>query len=84
MTKASIQAVAREAGVSVSTVSRTFAKPDLVLPETRDRVMTAAEKLDYSVSRSAAALKSGQSFPHCAAGQRDHHHLVQCKHLRRP
>lgn len=43
MTKASIQAVAREAGVSVSTVSRTFAKPDLVLPETRDRVMTAAE-----------------------------------------
>ncbi|MFR3542801.1 MAG: LacI family DNA-binding transcriptional regulator, partial [Bifidobacterium longum] len=26
MTKASIQAVAREAGVSVSTVSRTFAK----------------------------------------------------------
>ena len=62
MTKASIQAVAREAGVSVSTVSLTFAKPDLVLPETRDRVMTAAEKLDYSVSRSAAALKSGQSF----------------------
>ena len=83
MTKASIQAVAREAGVSVSTVSRTFAKPDLVLPETRDRVMTAAEKLDYSVSRSAAALKSGQSF-RIAAGQRDHHHLVQCKHLRRP
>ena len=34
MTKASIQAVAKEAGVSVSTVSRTFAKPDLVLPET--------------------------------------------------
>ena len=56
MTKASIQAVAREAGVSVSTVSRTFAKPDLVLPETRDRVMTAAEKLDYSVSRSATTL----------------------------
>lgn len=62
MAKASIQAVAREAGVSVSTVSRTFAKPDLVLPETRDKVMAAAERLDYSVSRSAAALKSGQSF----------------------
>ena len=62
MAKASIQAVAREAGVSVSTVSRTFAKPDLVLPETRDKVMAAAEKLDYSVSRSAAALKSGQAF----------------------
>ena len=62
MAKASIQAVAKEAGVSVSTVSRTFAKPDLVLPETRDKVMAAAEKLDYSISRSAAALKSGQSF----------------------
>ena len=78
MTKASIQAVAREAGVSVSTVSRTFAKPDLVLPETRDRVMTAAEKLDYSVTEVRPVV------PHCAAGQRDHHHLVQCKHLRRP
>ena len=62
MAQASIQAVAREAGVSVSTVSRTFAKPDLVLPETRERVMTAAEKLNYRISRSAAALKSGQSF----------------------
>lgn len=62
MARASIQAVAREAGVSVSTVSRTFAKPDLVLPETRERVMTAAEKLNYRISRSAAALKSGQSF----------------------
>ncbi|RSX54585.1 LacI family DNA-binding transcriptional regulator [Bifidobacterium samirii] len=62
MAKASIQAVAAEAGVSVSTVSRTFAKPDLVLPETRARVLAAARKLDFRVSRSAAALKSGQSF----------------------
>lgn len=83
MTKASIQAVAREAGVSVSTVSRTFAKPDLVLPETRDRVMTAAEKLDYSVSL-GRRTEVRPVVPHCAAGQRDHHHLVQCKHLRRP
>ena len=82
MTKASIQAVAREAGVSVSTVSRTFAKPDLVLPETRDRVMTAAEKLDcLSLGRRTEVRPV---VPHCAAGQRDHHHLVQCKHLRRP
>ena len=60
--KASIQAVAAEAGVSISTVSRTFAKPNLVLPETRSKVMAAAEKLDYRISRSAAALKTGQSF----------------------
>lgn len=44
MAKASIQAVAKEAGVSVSTVSRTFAKPNLVLPKTRDRVLAAARK----------------------------------------
>ena len=62
MGKASIQAVARKAGVSVSTVSRTFAKPDLVQPDTRNRVLAAAELLDYRVSRSAAALKSGQTL----------------------
>ncbi|OZG65629.1 LacI family DNA-binding transcriptional regulator [Bifidobacterium eulemuris] len=62
MAKASIQAVARAAGVSVSTVSRTFAKPDLVLPDTRDKVLAAAERLEYRVSRSAAALKSGQTL----------------------
>jgi DNA-binding LacI/PurR family transcriptional regulator len=60
--KASIQDVAREAGVSVSTVSRTLSKPDLVLPGTRDKVLEAARKLEYHTSRSAAALKSGQSF----------------------
>ena len=60
--KASIQDVASEAGVSVSTVSRTLSKPDLVLPSTRDKVLEAARKLEYHASRSAAALKSGQSF----------------------
>ena len=84
MTKASIQAVAREAGVSVSTVSRTFAKPDLVLPETRDRVMTAAEKLELLRLSLGRRTEVRPVVPHCAAGQRDHHHLVQCKHLRRP
>ena len=69
MTQASIQAVAREAGVSVSTVSRAFAKPDLVLPETLERVMAAAEKLNYRISRSAAALKSGAVVPHRTAAE---------------
>lgn len=62
--KASIQAVAAEAGVSISTVSRTFAKPNLVLPETRSKVMAAAEKLDYRISRSAAALPQQRSHAH--------------------
>ena len=60
--KASIQDVASEAGVSVSTVSRTLSKPDLVLPDTRDKVLSAARKLEYHASRSAASLKSGQTM----------------------
>ena len=56
----SIQDVAREAGVSISTVSRSFTRPDLVSAKTRERVL--ADKLNFSLSRSAAALKSGRSL----------------------
>ncbi|WEV63942.1 LacI family DNA-binding transcriptional regulator [Bifidobacterium sp. ESL0732] len=59
---ADIQQVARAAGVSISTVSRTFTKPELVAPRTREKVARAAEKLDFHISRSAAALKSGQTM----------------------
>ena len=57
-----IQNVADAAGVSVSTVSRTFARPDLVAKSTRTKVMQAAHTLNFHISRSAAALKSGQSL----------------------
>ena len=60
--KASIKDVALRSGVSVSTVSRTLSKPNLVLPETRDTVLAAARALDYHASRSAASLKSGQTM----------------------
>ncbi|WEV67313.1 LacI family DNA-binding transcriptional regulator [Bifidobacterium sp. ESL0769] len=60
--EADIQTVADKAGVSISTVSRTFTRPDLVSAKTRKKVMEIAENLDFSVSRSAASLKSGQSF----------------------
>lgn len=59
---ATIQDVARQVGVSVSTVSRSFTRPNLVSKRTRQRVLTAARKLDFSISRSAMALKSGHSF----------------------
>lgn len=62
MHKAGIRDVAREAGVSISTVSRAFTKPQLVSQATRDRVMAAANKLDFNISRSAMALKSGQTY----------------------
>jgi len=39
--------VARVAGVSVATVSRVFTSPDLVRPETRQKVLDAAAELGY-------------------------------------
>ena len=58
---ASIQDVADRAGVSIATVSRTFTLPDKVLPQTREKVLKVAQDLDYTISRSASALKSGKS-----------------------
>ncbi len=51
-----------QAGVSISTVSRSFTRPDLVSAKTRERVLAIADKLNFSLSRSAAALKSGRSL----------------------
>lgn len=62
MDKAGIREVAKAAGVSISTVSRTFAHPEIVSEKTRRKVMQAADKLEFNISRSAAALKSGQTF----------------------
>lgn len=62
MSQTTIQDVAREARVSVSTVSRSFTRPDLVSAKTRARVLEVAQKMDFRLSRSAAALKSGRSF----------------------
>lgn len=58
----SIQDVAQKAGVSISTVSRSFTRPDLVSTKTRERVLAIADELNFSLSRSAAALKSGRSL----------------------
>ena len=58
----SIQDVAKAAGVSISTVSRSFTRPDLVSAKTRNRVLEIANALNFSLSRSAAALKSGRSL----------------------
>ena len=59
--KASIEDVARQAGVSTATVSRAFSRPDMVSAKTRAKVMEAAQQLDFSVSLMAGILKSGRS-----------------------
>ena len=49
----SIQDVAREAGVSISTVSRSFTRPDLVSAKTRERVLAIAEVAGLSAAGDA-------------------------------
>jgi DNA-binding LacI/PurR family transcriptional regulator len=56
---ASIRDVAKEAGVSPATVSRTFTTPDLINEDTRGRVLAAARLLDYRPPR----LRHGRRSP---------------------
>ena len=53
--------VARAAGVSYQTVSNALNTPDRVRPETRDRVLAAANRLGYVANASARRLGRGQS-----------------------
>jgi LacI family transcriptional regulator/LacI family repressor for deo operon, udp, cdd, tsx, nupC, and nupG len=59
--RATIRDVARAAGVSVSTVSRVFTRPELFRDETRLKVHAAAEQLNYSPNRNAASLTTGRT-----------------------
>ena len=54
--------VARDAGVSLATVSRAMTRPDLVRAETLARVRSCAEKLGYIPGGVARALVSGKSM----------------------
>jgi DNA-binding LacI/PurR family transcriptional regulator len=56
-----IREVAREAGVSISTVSRAFTMPDLVSPATKATVEAVAERLGYRPNRAARALITGKT-----------------------
>lgn len=58
---AGIKDVARQAGVSVGTVSNVINRPETVLPETRARVLAAIEDLGYVRSESARQLRAGRS-----------------------
>ncbi|MFI1097955.1 LacI family DNA-binding transcriptional regulator [Streptomyces sp. NPDC020917] len=53
--------VAREAGVSASTVSRVFSLPDTVRADTRQRVLDVARRLDFTPNRLASSLARGRT-----------------------
>ena len=61
MMKADIHDVARAAGVSISTVSRSFTHPEMVSEQTRRRVLEVASRMGYAISRSAGAIKTGRT-----------------------
>lgn len=54
---ATIHDVAREAGVSIATVSRVLQNSPKVLPKTKDRVNDAIKKLNYSPNRLARQFR---------------------------
>src|SRR6202022_4979919 len=58
-TAPTLSAVAKLAGVSSITVSRVVRLPDLVAPETRERVEAAMRELGYVPNQLAGALASG-------------------------
>ncbi|WP_327677451.1 LacI family DNA-binding transcriptional regulator [Streptomyces sp. NBC_00467] len=56
-----IKDVAREAGVSVGTVSNVINRPDSVAEATRTRVLSTIDRLGYVRSESARQLRAGRS-----------------------
>lgn len=56
-----IRDVAKAAGVSASTVSRALSNPEIVDPETRERVTRIADALGYRPNRAAQGLITGRT-----------------------
>jgi LacI family repressor for deo operon, udp, cdd, tsx, nupC, and nupG len=55
---ANIYEVARHAGVSTATVSRVLSQPDVVSPDTRQKVLDAVESLGYTPNAAAKNLRT--------------------------
>ena len=59
---ATIHEVARRAGVSITTVSHVFSGKRPVAPETKERVLRAADALEYRPNRTARGLATGRAM----------------------
>lgn len=60
---ATIEDVAKEAGVSPSTVSRALSRPDMVSQDTRDRILAIAHQLGYQAIQQARQVKQQAATP---------------------
>ncbi|WP_193105860.1 LacI family DNA-binding transcriptional regulator [Brachybacterium sp. FME24] len=61
MKRATIYSIASIVGVSPSTVSRTFSRPEMVKVELRERILATARELGYAPNRAARGLATGRS-----------------------
>lgn len=61
MNKITIKDVAREAGVSIATVSNALNGSDVVQPKTREHVIEVARRLNYIPNASGRQLRAAQS-----------------------
>ena len=61
-TSATIKDVAQELGMSVATVSRALSRPELLRAATRERVLSAVERLGYRPNLMARGLRQGNAY----------------------
>lgn len=61
MVRPTIEDVARIAGVSIATVSRSLRMPDVVTAKTRDRVLAAVRQTGYNLNTAAQSLRQRRS-----------------------
>ncbi|GAB2022871.1 LacI family DNA-binding transcriptional regulator [Pseudolactococcus yaeyamensis] len=61
MDKTGIKDIAEKSGVSLTTISRYFNKPNLLSPKTKDKIQVAIKELNYSQDNVARTLATGKS-----------------------
>jgi DNA-binding LacI/PurR family transcriptional regulator len=61
MKRVTIYAVAEACGVSASTVSRAFSRPEIVNDELREHILATAREMGYQMNRAARGLATGRT-----------------------
>ncbi|MGO1259768.1 MAG: LacI family DNA-binding transcriptional regulator, partial [Brachybacterium sp.] len=61
MRRATIYSIAESLGVSPSTVSRAFSRPEMVKQSVREQILETARELGYTPNRAARGLATGRT-----------------------